>query len=71
MPDVLPTTKQAATADRDPVAELEHLRADIAARNRHLPELTEEEADELATRLVHEAIDSLAEQGKLVFERDQ
>ena len=71
MPDALPTTKQATTADRDPMAELERLRADIAARNRHLPELTEEEADELAARLVHEAIDSLVEQGKLVFERDQ
>ena len=71
MPDALPSAKQAVTADRDPMAELEQLRADIAARNRHLPELTEEEADELAARLVHEAIDSLAGQGKLVFERDQ
>lgn len=45
---------------------LEALREQIVARNR---DLTAEEADAIARRAVSEAIESLADRGKLVFER--
>jgi hypothetical protein len=67
MPDAVPTTKVTPSIQQDLLAELEELRARVSARN---ADLTEEEAEELADRLVNEAIDSLAERGELVFERD-
>ncbi len=47
--------------------ELFRLRERISARN---TDLSEEQADEIADRVVRDAIDSLVERGELVFERD-
>lgn len=50
------------------LARLEALERRQAERNK---DLTDEEVEELATRATREAIDELAAEGKLVFERDQ
>lgn len=49
-------------------ARLAAVRERVLARNL---DLSEAEADEIADRAVRDAIDSLAERGVLVFERDQ
>lgn len=52
----------------DILARLEALERRQAERNK---DLTDEEIEELATRATCEAIDELAAEGKLIFERDQ
>ena len=47
---------------------LEAVRRRVRARNQ---DLTDEQAEELADRAAHDAIDSLAERGVLRFERDR
>jgi PHD/YefM family antitoxin component YafN of YafNO toxin-antitoxin module len=47
---------------------LEAVRERVRARNQ---ELTDEQAEDLADRAAHDAIDSLAERGVLRFERDR
>lgn len=48
--------------------QLFRLREQVRARNR---DLSEAQAEEIADRAVRDAIDSLAERGALVFERDR
>jgi hypothetical protein len=51
---------------RDLMADLEALRAEVRAQN---PDLTAEQAEELAERITRDAIDALVERGELSFER--
>jgi hypothetical protein len=68
MPEIAPVVD----AQREELLkELDRLEADIAARTRHLPPLSDEEAEEIADELVREAVESLVEQGIIVFERDR
>ncbi len=54
-------------AARRVLDDLEALRADVRARK---SDLTAEQAEELADRIVREAVDELAASGKVSFERD-
>jgi hypothetical protein len=47
--------------------ELFRLREEVRSRNR---DLSEEQAEEIAGNVIRDAVDSLAERGALVFERD-
>ncbi|MBA2278750.1 MAG: hypothetical protein H0W06_13415 [Chloroflexia bacterium] len=63
-----PAIEAAQYGERDLIAELEELRAEVIRRN---PNLTTAQADEIAEELTREAIDQLVEQGKISFKRDR
>ena len=52
----------------DLMAELEALRAEVRARN---PDLTAEQAAQIADQITREAIDAMVGRGEIAFERDQ